>query len=121
MELLAHPTTVLTTTLLAGGEFIADKLPFIPARTNVGRVITRAISGAMAGAAITSAKGGSVLFGILTGGSAAVASTYAAYQLRRVAVERSGIPNPVIALLEDALVLAGGWVVFQSLLKDRKE
>jgi uncharacterized membrane protein len=115
LEILAHPTFVATATALAVGELIADKLPFVPARTTPGPLITRAISGAMCGAAVTSAKERSVLLGVLIGAGAAVGAAYGTYHLRRAAGESTGIPDPILALFEDAAVAASSWLVFHSL------
>ncbi len=115
LELLARPASVVTLGLLAGGEVIADKLPFVPARIKPGPLAVRAISGAMCGAAVTSAKQRSTLFGALIGACTAVASTYGAYYLRRSAGESSGIPDPALAIVEDALVVTAGWLLVKSL------
>ena len=118
LEIMAHPASVTTTALLAAGELIADKLPFIPARITPGPLVTRAISGALCGSAILSAKKRSVLFGALVGACAAVGSSYVAYYTRRYLGQRTGIPDPVLAVLEDAVVAAGGWLLYQSLKAD---
>lgn len=119
LELLARPASFVTLAVLAGGEVIADKLPFVPARIKPGPLAVRAISGAMCGAAITSAKQRSTLLGAFIGACTAIASTYGAYYLRQSAGERSGIPDPVLALVEDALVATNGWLVVKSLRADQ--
>lgn len=52
---------------------------------------------------------------------AAVGAAYAAYHLRSATGERSGIPDPVLALVEAPAVVAGGWLVFHFLNADTKE
>ena len=42
--------------LMAGAEMIADKLPFVPARTKGVSIAVRALSGGLAGAAISKDK-----------------------------------------------------------------
>ena len=114
LELLAHPATVATTTLLAIGELVADKLPSTPARTEPGPVAVRMLSGALCGAAISSSKRESVVAGLFVGACAALAATFAAYHVRRWADGQTGLPDAVFAVLEDSLVVATGWNVYQN-------
>lgn len=110
-----HPATAKTMAVLAVGEMIADKLPFMPKRTDAPALVTRAISGAVSGAAICSAKKRSVMTGALLGALGAVGATYGAYRLRKWAGERFGVPDPVIAIAEDALVAGCGMLVLSSM------
>ena len=110
-----HPSTAKTMAVLAVGEIIADKLPFMPKRTDAPAVVTRAISGAVSGAAICSSKKRSVIAGALLGAVGAVGATYGAYKLRKWAGERFDIPDPVIAIAEDALVAGCGMLVLSSM------
>lgn len=118
LEILAHPASVATTAVLAAGELIADKLPFVPARTTLGPLVTRTIAGALCGAAITSAKERPILLGALIGACAAVGATYTAYQTRLYLGQRAGIPDPAVAIMEDAVVASSGWLVYQALKAD---
>jgi uncharacterized membrane protein len=104
-----------TTALLAVGELIADKLPFIPSRTTPGPLIARAISGGVSGAIISSARRKSPWAGALIGAGAAIGAAYAAYHLRRAAKERLRVPDFVLALAEDALVASAGTFVARRL------
>jgi uncharacterized membrane protein len=115
LGLLYRPATAKTMAVLAVGELIADKLPFMPARTDTPAVVVRAISGGFSGAAICSSKKRSVLTGALLGAFAAVGTTYGAYKLRKWAGERFDIPDPVIAIAEDALVAGCGMLVLSSM------
>jgi uncharacterized membrane protein len=107
-----------TTGLLALGEFVADKLPFTPARTKAGSVAVRAISGALSGGVLCSARKKSPWLGALIGASAAVGATYAAYHLRRTAEARLNLPDPVLAVAEDALVATSALLIASALRKD---
>jgi uncharacterized membrane protein len=89
---------------LAIGEMVADKLPFTPNRTAVGPLLGRAFIGAFSGAVVCSAKKRSWLAGALIGAAAAVGAAYAAYEFRRQIGMHAHLPDPVIALGEDALV-----------------
>ncbi|MGA8029870.1 MAG: DUF4126 family protein [Bryobacteraceae bacterium] len=112
---LNAPIAGRTTMLLAAGELIADKLPFLPRRTQAASLIARAVSGAVSGAAVCSAKKRSVLRGALIGMGAAIGATYAAYELRRRAGARFGIPDPAIAVIEDAIAAGCGAFILSRL------
>ncbi|MDX1687147.1 MAG: DUF4126 family protein [Candidatus Promineifilaceae bacterium] len=108
LQLLASPAAAWVTRLLAAGELAADKVPGNPARTEPAPLLARAFSGGLAGYALSAAHGASKGKGVALGAAAAVASAFAAYHARRVLVESSGLPDPVVAVAEDALVIAGG-------------
>ncbi len=115
---LERPATANTTAVLAVGEIIADKLPFMPKRTDAPALIARAVSGGASGGAIFSSKKRSVLTGTLLGVLAAVSATYAAYNLRKWLGERFDIPDAVLAIAEDALVTGCGMLVLSSMRAD---
>jgi uncharacterized membrane protein len=96
-------------TELAMAELIADKLPFTPSRLKVVPLVSRAVSGAICGAAIHSARKRMLSTGALVGGLAAIGAAVAAYQARR-RLSRD-LPDFVVALLEDALAAGGGLVI----------
>lgn len=104
-----------TVTALAAAEAIADKLPFMPKRTQVPSLVARAVSGTLSGAAISSAKKRSVLAGALLGGFGAVAATFGIYHLRRNIHKQLHLPDPLIALVEDSLVAGCGALVLSRL------
>jgi uncharacterized membrane protein/uncharacterized protein (UPF0548 family) len=94
--------------VLAAGELIADKLPWIPARTAPPSLVARALSGALAGAAVAAPHRRMTVGRALLGAAAAVASSFAFYKLRQVATRDWGVPNVVAGLVEDAVALALG-------------
>jgi uncharacterized membrane protein len=94
--------------LMAAGEIAADKLPFIPDRVKLLPLLGRAASGAFAGAVLSEAAGEPPATGAVLGAAAAVVSAYTMYHLRRAAGEKLGLPDPLLALLEDGLALRGG-------------
>jgi uncharacterized membrane protein len=94
--------------LAAAGELAADKLPFLPDRISLLPLLGRAASGAFVGAALSDAAGEPPATGAALGAAAAVASAYAMYHLRRAAGEKLGLPDPLLAVLEDGLALRGG-------------
>ena len=114
---LNSATTSRAMTLLAAAEGIADKLPFIPNRTQAGPLIFRAISGGVSGAALCSATKRSVLAGAVFGALGAVGASYAAYELRKRATKRLHLPDQVIALVEDAVAAGVGTMIITNLKK----
>ena len=110
-EGLEHPTglsggrvsTVLA--LLAVGELVADKLPKTPNRTDPPALIMRGISGAFAGAALSGRERNEKIKGAVLGGLAAVGAAYGMYYLRAWLVKKTGVPDAVVAIGEDAIAL----------------
>ncbi|MDX1663991.1 MAG: DUF4126 family protein [Candidatus Promineifilaceae bacterium] len=111
---LATPTAATLLTLMAAGELAADKVPSIPARVEPGPLIGRALSGASAGAALSMARDRSPAAGAALGAVAALAGTFAGYYARRALTQGSGLPDPPVALLEDALVIVGGQLLLDE-------
>jgi uncharacterized membrane protein len=105
-------------TALAAGEMAADKLPVIPPRTEAAPLFGRAAMGALAGAVVADVTRGARLPAALLGSVAAVVSTLAFYRIRKEAGESTGIPDGVLAMLEDALVLTLGSRLSQMLVDD---
>lgn len=100
-------STILT--LFEVGEMIVDKLPIAPSRTSPPPLLGRAFSGAIAGAALFASEGRRKAGGAALGAMAAAASAYAGERLRGRIGQQTGVPDPVVALLEDGLVLYGGY------------
>jgi uncharacterized membrane protein len=94
-------------TLFEVGELIGDKLPMTPSRTSPPPLIGRAASGALVGAALFASEGRRAAVGGALGAVAAVVSAYAGERLRAQIGQRTGVPDPVVALLGDAVVLLG--------------
>ena len=63
LAFFANKISLVVFSLLAVGELIADKLPFIPGRTQPGPLGVRILFGAMCGAALCISGAGSPLFG----------------------------------------------------------
>ena len=90
------------------GEVAGDKLPATPSRTGGPPLLGRAVSGGLTGAAVFLAEGRRAATGAILGSSAAVAAAFAGENLRALVVEMSGLPDPGVAIAEDALVLVVG-------------
>lgn len=112
--LLASQNVSKVLGLLAVGEMIADKLPGIPDRTSAPSLAARAASGAFSGAAIFTSRKKSLGIGAAVGALAAVASAFALFHLRRKAGKELNLPDPVVALAEDALVIGAGFAILRA-------
>jgi uncharacterized membrane protein len=115
IKFLGHKNSVKTMALMAAGEMVADKLPFIPSRTAVFPLAARIASGALSGTAFVKARKGSVVLGAIIGSLAAVGASYGAYKLRKVAGQKFHLPDPIVAVAEDALVAACGFAILRAL------
>ena len=96
-------------TVAALGELVGDKLPGVPDRTAPPVLAGRIASGALVGAATAAARREPLLLPALAGVGGAVAASYALLALRRAAVDATGLPDAVVAVIEDALTVALGW------------
>ena len=95
----------LALTVLEVGEFVGDKLPVMPSRTSLPPLLGRATSGALVGATLFVSGERNPAAGAALGAVSALAAAYAGEYLRAYAVEKTGVPDIVGALLEDGLVL----------------
>jgi uncharacterized membrane protein len=102
--------------LVAATEMAGDKIPGVPDRIATGALFGRGLSGALVGAALYKANKGNVAAGALLGSAAAVAGTFGSFYLRKELKHLSGIADPILGVLEDALVVKGG----TELLSDSK-
>ena len=97
-----------TAMALAVGELIADKLPFMPSRTDPPGLVARFIAGAVCGAAVASKRTrNDRIMSALVGGTAAVAAAYAGHQYRK----HVRLPAFAAALLEDVVAVSAGTVI----------
>ena len=103
---LASGNAARTAVLLAVGDLVADKLPFMPNRTDPPSLIWRAVSGAACGYAVCGRgrSRGERWMSAAVGGAAALAASYAGFEFRR----RSKLPPFVAAVLEDAVAIGSG-------------
>jgi uncharacterized membrane protein len=104
---LGFPGVSRALRLLEIGEMIVDKLPIAPSRTSPPPLLGRAAFGAFVGAALFVSEGRRAAVGGVLGAVSALAGAYAGERLRLLGAERLGIPDPVVALLEDGVVLFG--------------
>jgi uncharacterized membrane protein len=116
---LQHPNVGNAFKVLASGESLADKLPFLPARTGIGPLAARAITGSVGGAAICGAAKRPWWIGALIGAAAAVAASFGATRLRKWISEQHNVPNTVVGLIEDAVVTGAGQLIVASFKNDK--
>lgn len=91
-------------TVLALGEYIGDKLPKTPNRTDVFPLIGRLVFGGLVGALAATGASGPVLEGVLLGVLGAAAGTFTSFMLRRFFTHHCG-RAVLVALVEDGIAL----------------
>ncbi len=109
---LRHLTTPMASNALrmfALGEMVMDKLPFMPKRTEITSLISRAASGGLAGAVVGVIYPGSPITAALIGALSATGATYGAYHLRQHLSENTAVPDTIVGGLEDLLVMGTGY------------
>jgi uncharacterized membrane protein len=113
LAFLGYSWTPWILTLLALGEFVGDKWPSTPSRTVPMQFGARLLSGAICGAAIGSPHH-AMLGGLLAGTVGAVIGTLGGHAFRgRLAA--SFKKDPPAAFIEDAIAIAGAWLIVQTL------
>lgn len=92
----------------AVGELIGDKLPKTPNRISPTGLVGRIASGALAGAALgTTGKRDLRIEGAVLGGIGAVVGSFVGWGVRKAVGAATKLPDPVVALAEDAATIAG--------------
>jgi len=99
-------------TLAALGELVRDKLPNTPSRTEFSGLIPRVLLGAFCGASLgllSAAVAGypAITLGALAGAAGAVVGCFGGYQARVGLRKALGVPDIVVALLEDLVAIGG--------------
>lgn len=92
-------------TVLAFAEMVADKVPAVGSRLETGPMVFRAISGALACAALAPRLGVRRSPSAVLGAISAVAGAYALATARNRITDIYRIPDPVIGIIEDGLAL----------------
>jgi uncharacterized membrane protein len=104
---LGSPGVSTALRLFEIGEIFVDKLPVAPSRTSPPALLGRAASGAFVGAALFVSDGRRVAVGGVLGAVSALAGAYVGERLRLLGTQTLGVPNLLLALLEDGVVLFG--------------
>jgi uncharacterized membrane protein len=108
LSFMGSTAAVVIFTTLAVVELVADQLPSTPSRLKPPGLIARIILGGLSGASIAVAGTQSVGFGAVLGVAGGIAGAFAGYKVRTGLVKALKVPDLVIALLEDAVAIAGG-------------
>jgi uncharacterized membrane protein len=111
MRFMASIVTVAIFTVLAVVELVADKLPSTPARTAPVGLSARVVMGGLCGATVAVAGGESSVLGIVVGAVGGIAGCYGGYQARTRLVKALGVPDVVIAVVEDIVAIGGGLLI----------
>jgi uncharacterized membrane protein len=91
----------------AVGELIGDKMPKTPSRIAPAGLIGRVASGALAGAALgTTGKRDLRIEGAILGGVGALVGSFVGWGARKLVGGATKLPDPVVALAEDAATIA---------------
>ncbi len=108
LSFMGSTAAVVIFILLAVGELVADQLPSTPNRTSPPGLIARIVLGGLSGACIAAAADQSLALGAVLGMAGGIAGAFGGYQIRTRLVRALKVPDVVIALLEDAVTIAGG-------------
>lgn len=112
-EWLAEDLVAIALSGLALGELVVDKVPGVPDRIRPSSLLGRGLIGSLLGA-IAAGRDDRAL-GAAVGGAAAVVASFAAWFARAQAARITMLPDPALALAEDALALAAAREVAREL------
>ncbi len=113
LGLLAGPRAHVVVPVLAAGELVADKLPKTPSRTEPGGLLARAVTAALAAAALAERAGRSARFPAVLAAGTAVGAAYAGRRWRAFAQSR-GWPDPAAAVAEDLTAAGLAWAAVRG-------
>jgi uncharacterized membrane protein len=113
LAFFANKISLVIFSLFALGELIADKLPFIPRRTQAGPLGVRILFGAVCGAAICISVAASPMLGAVLGGLGGVAGAFTGYTYRHRL--SAMVPDMLLALIEDLVAVGGGFLLVSRL------
>jgi uncharacterized membrane protein/uncharacterized protein (UPF0548 family) len=102
---IASPLVATAFGVLAAGEIIADKMPWMPARIAPPLLMGNVVSGALTGAVVAAPNQKLSVGRAVLGATAAVVSSVAFYSLRRFVTRRMGVSPTVASLAEDVLAV----------------
>ena len=102
---------LVTFGVMAAGELVADKLPFIPGRIEPPVLGERLVVGALVGASVSQLGGRSPLVGALIGSAASGAGAALGYYGRTTLARLTPLPQQIWGVVEDGLAIALGMKV----------
>ena len=110
-EFMGSTIAVVLFAIAALAELIADKLPTTPKRTALRGLISRIAFGGLSGAAVAAAGSQSVVLGSVLAAGGGIVGAFAGYEARTRLVRALGVPDFVIACLEDAIAIGGSLLI----------
>ena len=108
LSFMTSTISVIIFLIAALAELVVDQLPSTPSRTKPPGLIARMAFGALCGAGIALAGGQLINGGAIVGIAGALGGTYAGHEVRSRLVRSLGVPDFVIATLEDIVAIGGG-------------
>jgi uncharacterized membrane protein len=112
LSFLSSAAAVAIFTLAAFTELVVDKLPKTPARTAPASLVVRFVFGALCGAAVALASAQVAwLAGAALGAAGGLCGGFVGFQVRTRLVKGGGIPDFVIASIEDAFAIASAILI----------
>ena len=105
---LQSPLVASALSVAAKAEMAGDKLPTAPNRIAPLGLAGRTLAGALLGAAIFKAHGGSDIQGAVLGGLVAAAAGFGSFFLRKKIAQQTNLPDPLLGFVEDAIVRKAG-------------
>ena len=105
---LGSPKVSTTLQLAMIGEMVGDKTPFVPSRTSTPALLGRALSGALVGTTLFISEGRRGTSGAVLGALCAAVAAYAGERFRVEGAAKLGLPDLILAFVEDGIVLFGG-------------
>lgn len=106
---LSSPKLRTALQAMAALEFVADKFPFMPNRTNWLALLFRVGSAVLASATLSDAYGAPPIPPAIAGVTAALFSTYVTFNTRKFLTKTVHVPDFVVALGEDFTLAALAW------------
>jgi uncharacterized membrane protein len=117
---MQSPKTARAFKVMASGEVIGDKMPFVMDRIKPGSVTGRMASGAIAGGSIYEAAGENSVIGLITGAVAALAATFATFYVRNAIVKSTKIIDPFAGAAEDAIMIVAAMCLINKAIRPPK-
>jgi uncharacterized membrane protein len=115
LSFLGSRAAIITLSLLALAELVADKLPKTPKRTNLVPLVFRAITGGFSSIAICTSAHQSLVIGTILGVFGSIAGAFAGYEIRHRLVEAFGLSDFGVAVAEDIVAIGGGFLIVSQM------
>ena len=105
---MASTWAVCILSAAALGEYVADLLPGVPARTSVAPLTARIVTGALSAACLGVASHHGIVLSATAGATGALVGAFAGYEMRRRLVKVIGGPDLAVAIPEDIIAIGLG-------------